>query len=105
MQVLFGFLIRALLLAAGLVFALSLLIALGLVLVFWAVRALWAKLTGQPVAPLVMRIDPRAGFRRYARRSGVDGDGGADRDGAVPARSPRAALGDVTDVQPKEPRS
>lgn len=83
--------VRLVFLAVGIVFALSLLVAVLLLLAFWLLRAGWAKLTGRPVMPFVMRMDPRAGFTRFR-------DAGA--------RPPRAAreerLHDVTDVESRE---
>ena len=94
-----GFLLRLVLLAAGLLFAASLLVAVAFLLVLWGLRAVWATLTGRPVSPLTIRIDPRGGFGRVYRR------------GPRPARPPSGApppeqrdSGDVTDVEPKEPR-
>ena len=55
------FLVRVLLLAMGLVFALSLLAAALILACIWAIRAGWARLTGRPVTPWVMRVDPREG--------------------------------------------
>lgn len=98
MNVLFRWLVRAVLLAAGLVFALSLTVAfVGLVL-GWAVRSSWARLTGRPLRPFVMRMDPRRGFEQAMRRAQA----------AEASRTPRAdsvvrgrGVGDVIDVQPK----
>jgi hypothetical protein len=93
------FLLRLFLLAAGLVFTASLAVAAALMLGVWGVRAAWAKLTGKPVAPFIMRIDPRGGFDRMYRR------------GEPHSATPRADsvqrgrnVGDVTDVEPKAPR-
>ena len=98
MMSLFSFVLRLLLLVAGLVFALSLALAAVLVLLLWGLRALWAKLTGQRVAPFVMRIDPRGGFGRVYR--------GASAAAPPPARATGSAtLHDVTDVEPKTPRA
>lgn len=98
MRAVFSFVLRVLLVLAALVFALSLALAAGLVLLVWGLRALWSKLTGRPVSPLVMRIDPRSGFGRVYRQSPPAPD--------VSARAPGAdALHDVTDVEPKAPRS
>lgn len=93
------FLLRIVLLAAGLVFAASLAVAAVLMLAVWGVRAAWARLTGQPVSPFVMRIDPRGGFERMYRRGG-QGSATPRADAVRPGR----AVGDVTDVQPKAPR-
>ena len=61
---------RLLLVAMGLVFAASLLFVLLVFAIAWSLRALWARLTGQPVAPWVMRVDPRAGWSRFVKRPG-----------------------------------
>jgi len=91
MQALLNFLIRLVLLAAGLVFAASLAVAVVLGLALWTLRQGWARLTGRPVTPFVMRVDPRGGFDRMARRA--------------PAAKPHAReIGDVTDVEAKPPR-
>lgn len=87
------FVVRLVLLAAGLVFAASVLVAALLLAAFWLVRAAWARLSGRPVAPWVMRVDPRRGFDRVYR-------GGTMR-GAADRRAARAHA-DVTDVDPKE---
>ena len=94
MQAILSFLVRLVLLAAGLVFAASLLVALACFAVFWALRYGWARLTGRPVTPFVMRVDPRAGFGRVFRPDAAQG-----------GEAPRRELADVTDVQVKEPRS
>jgi hypothetical protein len=93
------FLVRVLVLAMGLVFAASLLLVVGVLAVLWGVRALWSKLTGQPLAPWVMRVHPSAGWRRASKA--------ASR--WQPAAPPTGAgsrggreLADVTDVQAKE---
>jgi hypothetical protein len=93
------FLLRIFLLAAGLVFAASLAVAAVLMLAAWCVRAGWAKLTGRPVAPFIIRIDPRGGFDRMYRRAGTRS--ATPRADAV---RPGAKVGDVTDVEPKAPR-
>jgi flagellar biosynthesis protein FlhB len=93
MNQLLTFLLRVLLIAAGLIFAASLLVVMLFLLVIWTLRALWFKLTGRAVAPFVMRINPRAGFEQVFRR--------AER-GPVASRAPRREIGDVTDVEPKQ---
>lgn len=99
MMSLFSFVLRLLLLVAGLVFAISLALAALVVLVMWGLRVLWAKLTGRPVAPFVMRFDPRGGFGRVYRHGG--------QAASAPQRSATGAgrLHDVTDVEPKSPRT
>jgi hypothetical protein len=100
------FLARAVLLLAGLVFAASLLVVVMLLATVWLLRAGWARLTGKPITPWVMRVDPRAGWQRATRSSrfGAGGPGGP----LTPQQ--RSAPGDVTDVEAKdveakEPRS
>lgn len=99
MMSLFSFVLRLLLLVAGLVFAISLALAALVVLAIWGLRVLWAKLTGKPIAPFVMRFDPRGGFGRVYRHGGQ-----------AASAPPRSATGvatphDVTDVEPKSPRT
>ena len=90
------FLLRILLVAAGLVFAASLAVAFVLMVAIWSVRVAWSRLTGKPVPPFIIRIDPRGGFERMYRRSEQRNRRGE----AVP---PRQAAGDVTDVEPRQP--
>jgi hypothetical protein len=88
------FLARAVLLLAGLVFAASLMVVVMLLATVWLLRAGWARLTGRPITPWVMRVDPRAGWQR-ATRSSRFGAGG-------PLAPQRTAAGDVTDVEVKD---
>jgi hypothetical protein len=90
-----SFVLRLVLLVVGLLFAASLAVAAVLMLAVWSVRAGWAKLTGKPVTPFIIRIDPRGGFQRMYRRAGP-----------ASSRTPRAdsvrhgrPVGDVTDVE------
>ncbi len=101
MNKLFGFLLRLVLIAAGLLFAASLAVVVLLLAALWGLRYLWARLTGQPVLPFVMRVDPRGGFNRMyrARQQGAR----TDHDGP-PAAPGRERNVDVTDVEPKLPR-
>jgi hypothetical protein len=94
-----SFLMRLFLVAAGLLFAASMAVAAVLMLVVWGVRAGWARLTGRPVMPFVVRIDPRGGFERMYRRA---------RPGSPPSRANGVRgqrMGDVVDVEPREPRA
>jgi hypothetical protein len=98
MPTLMSFVLRLFLLAAGLLFAASLAVAFVLMLCVWTLRAAWARVTGKPVVPLVIRIDPRGGFERMYRGAAQGG------------RTPRAdavrrgrEIGDVTDVEPRPP--
>jgi hypothetical protein len=100
MPTVLSFLFRLFLVAAGLLFAASLAVAAVLMLAVWGVRAAWAKLTGRPVTPFVVRINPRGGFERMYRR--------AEQGGPTPradAVRPGQRIGDVVDVEPREPRA
>jgi hypothetical protein len=94
-----SFLLRVFLLAAGLLFGASLAVALVLMAALWGVRAVWAKLTGRPMMPFMMRMDPRAGFERMYRRA--QQPSATPRADSVGAR--RREIGDVTDVEPRPP--
>jgi hypothetical protein len=87
------FLLRLLFVVAGLIFALSLLVAMIVLLAVWGLRALWGKLTGRPVSPFVMRMNPRAGFDQVFKQ--------ADRQNQTADQPPRRKMEDVTDVEPK----
>lgn len=87
------------LLAMGLVFAASLLVAVMVLACIWALRAGWARLTGRPVTPWVMRVHPQDGWNRFNKPPAPWAGPG---DGTPP---PPRDLADVTDVEPKEPRS
>lgn len=63
----FGFMLRLLLLLAGLVFVVSLLVAALLLLAVWLLGALWARLTGQPVRPWTFHVNRQAMWRRFYR--------------------------------------
>src|SRR3990167_1309635 len=63
------FLVRVLLVAVGLVFFLSLLAAALVLALVWGLRAVWARITGRPVTPWTVRIDPRAGWSSVYRSS------------------------------------
>ena len=101
MQMIFNVLLRLFLLAAGLVFAASLLFAALLFLVLWGLRAVWAWMTGQPVLPFVLRVDPRTGFGRVFRRRPA-APPTADRGPVSPGRTDR--LADIEDVEAKPQR-
>jgi hypothetical protein len=98
MQTILNFLLRLVLLAAGLVFAASLAVVFVFLLLLAGLRVGWARLTGRPTAPFVFRVDPRAGFGRVYRA----GRGTASPQ-HEPVRPARRDIGDVTDVQPKPP--
>ena len=90
-------LLRIVLVLAGVVFAASVAVVGALVFALWGLRAAWARLTGRPVAPFIVRVDPFGAFGGVARRARPAG-----------TRTPRAdavrgRLADVTDVEPKPP--
>jgi hypothetical protein len=87
------FLLRFLLVIAGLIFAASLIVMMLVLLVVWSLRALWLKLTGRPVLPFEMRMNPRAGFDQVFRQG--------HRSASEPAKPSRRVPDDVTDVEPK----
>ncbi len=102
--------LRLVLVAMGLVLFLSLLAAaLGLALV-WALRAGWSRLTGRPVTPWVMRMDPRTGFSTVFRSSqrwsaaarptpAAQGDASASHRGGI-----LPGAGEVMDVEARDVR-
>jgi flagellar biosynthesis protein FlhB len=87
------FLLRLLFVIAGLVFALSLIFVMVLLLALWVARAVWCKLTGQPINPFVMRMNPRAGFDQVFKQ--------ADRGADALQKPQRRGMDDVTDVEIK----
>lgn len=101
MQAIFNLLLKLVLLAAGLVFAASLLVVALLFMLLWGLRALWARLTGQPVVPFVMRVDPRSGFGRVYRPQPSDT---SDAPPPPVTGRLRGMQQDVEDVEPKPPR-
>ena len=104
-------LIRMVLLAAGLVLFLSLLAAALVLALSWGLRAVWARLTGRPVVPWTMRVDPRSGwstvYRSSTRWTGPHAGTAAEADAAEPPAVARRGgvlpgAGDVTDVQARD---
>jgi hypothetical protein len=94
-------LLRALLLALGLVFVASLLFVAATLFALWSARALWARLTGRPVAPWVFQVNPRARWTQFRDRTTRPRRGPT---ATRPAHSGNAALDDITDVVPRDPR-
>jgi hypothetical protein len=105
-------LLRVLFIAMGLVLFASFLVAAMLLALVWALRAGWARLTGRPVTPWVMRVDPRTGFSAMFRSTER---WSAGRRGAVPADVSEEATAQrrggilpgatqVTDVEAREVR-
>lgn len=103
---------RIFLLLAATVFFLSLLAAASLLALVWGARALWAKLTGRPVTPWVMGVNPAAAWSTVYRSRTTAWSASA---AAAPAADVDADAGnfrrrggilagndDVVDVQPRE---
>ena len=97
----FNFLLRVVLFFIGLVVAAGLLCAVLVLAAAWMLRAGWARLTGRPVAPWVMRFNPRSGFDRFTAAGRPAEPTAADvanaRARGESVRSP-IALGDPEDV-------
>lgn len=112
--------LRVVVVAMGVVLFLSLVAAVMVLALVWALRAGWARLTGKPVTPWVMRMDPRSGWSAVYRHGQARWGGS----GAVPGRADAAAAEGaapgartssvrthvlpgadqgVTDVQPRAP--
>ncbi len=102
MQTVFRLFLRLVFVVAGLVFAAALAVAVVILLALWGARSLWARLTGRPVTPFVMRIDPRGGFGRVYQPRRWDADSPVAPDAVGTGRR---QIADVTDVEAKEPRS
>lgn len=105
------FVVRAILLVAGLVLFLSLLAAALVLALTWGLRAVWSRLTGRPVVPWTMRVDPRSGWNSVYRSSARWNSPRAGVDPQADAPEPHAAVrrggilpgaGEVTDVQPRD---
>ncbi len=100
--------VRLAVVAVGVVFFLSLLTVAALLAVVWGARALWARVTGRPVTPWAMRMDPRTGwstvYRSTARWSAAPGGGPVADGPAEPVVRSRELPGarDVTDVQARD---
>ena len=95
-----NFILRIVLLAAGLVVAASMAAAFLLVLALWGARAAWSRLTGRPAMPFIFRMDPRRGFAHMYR-----GDQAASRTPRADSVRPRRKILDVSDVEPKAPEA
>lgn len=102
MPLVLNFLLRALLVAAGLVFALSLAFVFLLLFAVWSLRAAWGRVTGRPVRPFAMRMGPGRAFEEMMRRAGTPPPSRTPR--ADAAAGPRPPAADVTDVEPRDPR-
>lgn len=99
---LLGFVVRLILLLAGLVFFASLMLAGLVVLMLWLLRALWARLTGQPVRPWTFQMNRQAVWQRFNQRG--SGQPGASQSPGNVVDVPAQDVTDVnvvTDVEPK----
>lgn len=100
--------LRLLVLALGTLLFFGLLALAAALAVVWGLRALWARLTGQPMRPWSMRMDPRSGwstvYRSTARwtAQATTAATTAASDGAH--SRPLHRLRDITDVEPREVR-
>jgi hypothetical protein len=101
MPLIFSFLLRVLLVVAGLTVAAAMLVVFVFVLGAWSLRALWARVTGRPVAAFGMRMGPAAAFHDIMRRAPAAQASRTPRADAVVG--PRRGSDDVTDVQPRPP--
>lgn len=104
------FVVRLLLLVVGLLFFLSLLAAALVLALVWGVRAVWARITGRPITPWTVRIDPRAGWSsvyrsgaRWSRTEGASPTPPEARPQPPVHLRPLPGADEVTDVQPREP--
>ncbi len=101
-------LIRAVVVVAGLVIFLSLLAAVLVLALVWGLRALWARLTGRPVMPWTLRVDPRTGWSTVYRSTER---WSATRTAPAAADTPSRRAGllpgadEVVDVEPRAPRA
>jgi branched-subunit amino acid ABC-type transport system permease component len=99
-HLLFAFLLRLVLLAAGLLAAAAIALLVTLLLGAWLLRAGWARLTGRPVSPFATRFGPRQAFEEMMRRApAAPGGSRTPRADAVAGR--RGGLAEVSDVEPK----
>lgn len=101
--------VRIFLLIAATVFFLSLLAAACVLALAWGVRALWARLTGRPVTPWVMGVNPAAAWSSvYRSRPVWTGPGGPAAETGAAGAGRRGGIlrgsDDVVDVQPREVR-
>ncbi|WP_343589923.1 hypothetical protein [Paracidovorax wautersii] len=101
--------LRLFVVVVGLVFFLSLVAAVAVLALAWGVRALWAQLTGRPVTPWTMRMDPREGWSTvYRSTARWTARGGRAEEPATPGARSRELPGArdvvVDVVEPREVR-
>jgi Zn-dependent protease with chaperone function len=73
------FIVRLFFFVLGAFFFIVLLAFMLLLLALWMLRALWARITGKPISPWAVRMDPMEGWRRtvhrnMGRNAGTGGD-------------------------------
>lgn len=100
--------LRLVVVVVGLVFFVCLLAMVAMLAVAWGLRSVWARLTGRPVTPWVMRMDPRDGWStvyRSTARWTARNQAPAEEPAAPGARA-RELPGarEVVDVEPREVR-
>lgn len=98
MSAILNFLLRAVLVAASLVFAASALVLSVALLGVWAARAAWLRLTGRPARPFAMGRGGRA-MDEWLRRARATAASRTPRADAADRLGRR--VGDVTDVDPR----
>ncbi|MGF6212421.1 hypothetical protein [Comamonas sp. 4034] len=98
--------LRVVVVLAGLVFFASLLVVAAIAALLWGARMLWAKLTGKPVVPFAFKMNPASGWTTvYRSTARWTANGGSSGDRPAASAPGRAAVIDVTDVEPREIRS
>jgi hypothetical protein len=99
------FVLRLLLVVAGLVFLCSVLVVASALALVWALRAAWARITGRPVSPWVMPMSQRTAATWASMRQRAGGFADTPASDAPPSKRsgvlPQVAA-DVTDVQARE---
>lgn len=101
MPLLLNFLLRAVLLAAGLFFALVVACFFVVLLAAWGLRAAWYKLTGRPVTPFVMGVGGAGRMYEEMMRRARQAEPASRTPRADAAAGVRLPIADVTDVDPK----
>lgn len=98
------FLVRVVLLLAGVVFFFSLLVAACVLALVWAGRLLWGKISGRPVAPWVLPTKAAATWSSMRQKAG--GFAARTRETHTTSSKRSGVLSqvaaDITDVQARE---
>ena len=101
--------LRLFVVVVGLVFFVCLLAMVAVLALAWGLRSLWARLTGRPVTPWAMRMDPREGWSTvYRSTARWTARGGRAEEPATPGARSRELPGArdvvVDVVEPREVR-